>query len=271
MRPMNSPSRLTYVGHATVLLELDGCRIITDPLLRDRVAFLRRRWPLAQPERYRTVDAVLLSHLHRDHLDIASLRRLGADVRILAPLGAARPLARRGFHNVQELAPGDVAIVGRLAVQATYAAHDGRHGFGLAGECIGFVVMGPRRIYFAGDTDLFPEMANLAGGPSLGAIPRLDVALLPIWGWWHTLRADHMDPLRAAQALTLLRPRLAIPIHWGTLHPIGVGWFEPRFLTVPAATFEQLAGQLAPDVRVCILPPGDAVALDALFDAAEGL
>src|SRR5262245_5093973 len=140
MHAMNGPAKLTYVGHATVLLELDGCRIITDPLLRDRVAFLRRRQPLAQPEQYRTVDAVLLSHLHRDHLDIASLRRLGAEVRILAPRGAARPLAQRGFRNVQELAPGDTAIVRTVVVQATYAEHDGMHGFGLTSECIGFVV-----------------------------------------------------------------------------------------------------------------------------------
>ncbi len=263
-------SQLTYVGHATVLLELDGCRIITDPLLRDRVAFLRRRQPLVQPERYRTVDAVLLSHMHRDHLDIASLRRLGAAVRILAPRGAARPLAQRGFHNVQELAPGDAAVVGALLVQATYAAHDGTHGFGPTSECIGFLIMGRRRIYFAGDTDLFPAMADLASGPSFGAAPRLDVALLPIWGWWYTLRADHMDPPRAARALTLLRPRLAIPIHWGTLHPIGVGQFKPHFLTVPAETFEQLARELAPDVRICIVPPGSAVALDALLEEVEG-
>jgi L-ascorbate metabolism protein UlaG (beta-lactamase superfamily) len=260
----NTLSQLTYVGHATVLLELDGCRIITDPLLRDRVAFLRRRRPLVQPERYRSVDAVLLSHLHRDHLDIASLRCLGTAVRILAPRGAARPLAKRGFHNVQELTPGDGAIVGTLAVEATYAAHDGMHGFGPSSECIGFIVTGRHRIYFAGDTDLFPEMVDLAGGPSL------DVALLPIWGWWYTLRADHMDPVRAAQALTLLRPRLAIPIHWGTLHPIGVGRFRPHFLTVPAETFEQLARELAPDVRICVVPPGGAVAFDALLEEAEG-
>jgi L-ascorbate metabolism protein UlaG (beta-lactamase superfamily) len=261
---VNTPSRLTYVGHATVLLELDGCRIITDPLLRDRIGFLRRRSPLARPEQFRQVDAVLLSHLHRDHLDIASLRRLGLEARILGPRGAAGPLARRGFHNVQELAPGDVASVGALAVQATYAAHDGAHGFGPASECIGFVVTGRRRIYFAGDTDLFPEMAEFGAGP------RLDVALLPIWGWWHTLRADHMDPPRAARALTLLRPRLAIPIHWGTLHLIGVGRFKPRFLTVPAEAFEQLAGDLAPGVRICVVPPGSAVALDTLLEEAEG-
>ena len=267
---MKTLSQLTYVGHATVLLELDGCRIITDPLLRNRVAFLQRRSPLAHRERYRPVDAVLLSHLHGDHLDIASLRWLGAEVRILAPRGAARPLARHGIHNVQELVPGDAASVGTLVVQATYAAHDGGHGFGPASECIGFVVTGRRRVYFAGDTDIFPEMANLASDPEVGAAPRLDVALLPIWGWWYTLRADHMDPLRAARALTLLRPRLAIPIHWGTLHLIGVGRFKPRFLTEPATTFEQLTRELAPDVRTCIVPPGSAVALDALLEEAEG-
>ena len=74
-----SAANITYVGHATLLIELDGVRILTDPLLRRYVGFLRRRWPL--PDALRDVDAVLISHLHGDHLDLGSLERVGRDVR----------------------------------------------------------------------------------------------------------------------------------------------------------------------------------------------
>ena len=75
-----------------------------------------------------------------------------------------------------------------------------------------------RRVYFAGDTDIFDGMADLAP---------VDVALLPIWGWGPTMGPGHMDPARAAQAAALLQARLAIPIHWGTYYPIHLGLQGP--------------------------------------------
>ena len=113
---------------------------------------------------------------------------------------------------------------------------------------------GSRRLYFAGDTDLFPEMSALAEG--------LDVALLPISGWGPTLRRGHLDPQRAARALTLLRPRLAVPIHWGTLHAIGLG-SQQRYADGPAAAFVRHAAELAPEVEVRVVQVGDTTDLAA--------
>jgi L-ascorbate metabolism protein UlaG (beta-lactamase superfamily) len=85
----------------------------------------------------------------------------------------------------------------------------------------------------------------------------LDVALLPVWGWGPTLGVGHMNPRRAAESLTMLRPRAAIPIHWGSFAPFGMRWFRPRFLSHPPFDFANHASDLAPDVRVHVVQPGN--------------
>jgi L-ascorbate metabolism protein UlaG (beta-lactamase superfamily) len=220
-----------------VLIELDGVRVLTDPVLRGRVGHLRRTSSTrAVPK---DVDAVLVSHAHRDHLDVPSLARLGRDQRIVVPEGAGRALRRRGFREVGELATGQEIRVAAVAVRATWANH-GAH-------ALGYVVSGSRLAYFAGDTDVFVEMSELAHG--------LDLALLPVWGWGRRVGPGHMDPRRAARALQLLRPRVAVPIHWGTLAPL---WWrtDSRSSAEPALAFERHAREMAPSVDVRILPPG---------------
>ena len=71
-----------------------------------------------------------------------------------------------------------------------------------------------------------------------------------------------MNPRRAAQSLTLLRPRLAVPIHWGTFCPLGMGWLRPRFLTQPPHDFAYHAAHLAPEVKVRVVPPGGFLRLE---------
>ena len=95
-------ARVTWLGHSTVGIELDGIVLVTDPVLRRRIAHLRRDASATAPER---PDAVLVSHLHYDHLDLPSLRRIGRDVRLVVPRGARRHL--RGFTSVEEVAPGE--------------------------------------------------------------------------------------------------------------------------------------------------------------------
>jgi len=251
---MITPARLTYLGHATTLIDLDGVRLLTDPLLRSRAAHLRRRpYPL-DPAWLRDIDAVLLSHLHMDHCDLPSLRRVGRDIPIVAPRGAGGLLRRHSFHAIVELGVGETVQLGRLEITATYASHDGsRPPFGPTAEALGYLIRGHRRVYFAGDTDLFPEMADYGRD--------LDAALLPVWGWGPTLGTGHLDPDRAAEALRLLQPRLVVPIHWGTLHPIGLGGAR-RYLTEPPHDFARRAAQIAPEVRVQIVAPGSSVPLD---------
>ncbi len=248
------PRRVRFLGHATTLIDLDNTRILTDPLLRRRVSALFWRHPSPHSRVDHPVDAVVISHMHQDHLDLPSLQQLGYGETLLVPSRAGPFLARRGFTRALELLPGEAAQVGEVRVIATHARHTGfRPPFGPWGGCLGFIVEGSARVYFAGDTDIFPGMAAL--GP-------IDVALLPVAGWGPTLGPGHMNAHSAAQALQLIRPKIAIPIHWGTFAPLGMHMRAWRYLTQPPLDFLEHASRLAPDVDVRILEPGDALDLD---------
>ena len=255
---MTHSSTLTYIGHATILIEMNGVRLLTDPILRNWVWHLRRRTKINRAW-YQNIDAVLISHIHLDHLDLPSLKLLSKATPLILPRGAASLLHRQGFEQVTEMTVDETINIGTLSIKATYAQHDGgRFRFGRAfTDCLGFVVSGRHAIYFAGDTDLFPKMANLAGN--------LDVALLPVWGWGPTLGTGHLNPYQAAVAVQMLRPRLAIPIHWGTFFPFGLGWLMPRLLIDPPRAFAGFAAKLAPEIKTQIVPPGGSIMLDEVL------
>jgi L-ascorbate metabolism protein UlaG (beta-lactamase superfamily) len=247
-------NQITYIGHATLLLEMDGVRLLTDPILRDSVFHLHRRSASVSSSSYQNIDSVLISHLHRDHFDIPSLRMLGRETQLIVPAGAADLLRKKGFSNIDEMRPGDSARIGALSVQATYAQHQSTYPpFGPSTEALGYLIRGTQSIYFPGDTDVFPGMADLADG--------LDVALLPVWGWGPNIGPGHMNPHRAAEALTLLRPRMAIPIHWGTFYPRGLGWFRANLMVMPPQLFKQAASKQMPMVEIHVLTPGSSVSL----------
>ena len=252
---MIAHNRITFIGHATVLVEIDGVRILTDPLLRDGVAHLKRRSISVSNTDYQDIDAVLISHLHRDHLDLPSLRMLGRDINLILPAGSADLLLGKGFTNIKEMRAGELTKIGDLSIQATHAEHHGKHPpFGPTADCLGYLIRGSHTVYFAGDTDIFSDMADLANN--------LDVALLPVWGWGFNLGPGHMNPKRAAEALTLLRPRMAIPIHWGTFYPRGLGWFRPYLLLEPPQLFLKEAAIRMPEVKINILNPGSSLSLN---------
>jgi len=245
-------TRLTWIGHSTVLIETGGRRLLTDPVLGHGIGPIRRRGNRVRHE-VGVLDAVLISHLHHDHLDLGSLRSLNRDATVVVPAGAAR-LVRKEFIDVREVAHGDRVSIGGLRVEATPARHSGlRLPFGPRGPALGYVIDGDHRIYFAGDTAIFPAM-ELIG-------PGLDVAILPIGGWGPRLRGGHMDPVRAAEALTILRPRSVMAIHWGTLWPIGLGRVLRARFEAPLRNFAEVAAIVAPEVRVLLLDPGDGVTL----------
>ena len=251
------PSRgaITYAGHATALIEVGEARLLTDPLLRERLLMVLRRHGGVGLDALGRVDGVLISHLHRDHLDLASLRRIGRSVPILAPPQTAGFFTRHGFANVSELSPGETGKLAGVDVRAVEARHGGGRMFGVGkGGAIGYVVEGPSRVYWAGDTELFDGMWDLATD--------LDVALLPIWGWGPTLGPGHLDPEHAARALAMLRPRFAVPVHWGTLAPLGAKRVWPWLFERPAREFVEWAGRLAPEVEVRVLEPGQTLRLD---------
>lgn len=245
--------RVAFLGHATTLLDLDGTRVLTDPVLRNRMLHLRRHGRAPAPEHHAGLDAVLLSHLHHDHLDIPSLQRLDPDVPLVVPAGARPALRRLGPRDIRELREGETAQVGGLEVTAVRAEHSGRRALGPEAEALGYVLRSTgetgKRVYFAGDTDIHDDMERLG---------ELDLALIPVWGWGPSLGPGHLDPERAAAATALLQPRVAVPIHWGTFYPRGLHRVRPEPLREPPHRYAREAARVAPGTEVRILAPGDA-------------
>jgi L-ascorbate metabolism protein UlaG (beta-lactamase superfamily) len=199
---------------------------------------------------------VLISHLHWDHLDVPSLRVLGMETPIVVPAGAGAWLSGIGFSDVREMGVGDELAVGGVAVEAVEANHSAfRPPAGPSADPLGYVVRGTRSVYFAGDTDMFDEMSGLARPGE-----EIDMALLPVWGWGPVLgRGRHLDPKRAAEALRLIRPRAAVPIHGGTYWPHAMGRVMPARLVPPPVAFAEYAAELAPNVQVLPTAVGDVV------------
>ena len=256
---MNIDTKVTFVGHSTILVEMDGVRLLTDPVIGSFIGPIRRQLPAPDPASLK-VDAILISHLHGDHFSLSSLKKLGRDTQLIVPWGVALYLKARGFHNVHGIKEGERVNVNGVQVSATKAIHGGRQLPWIpVVEPLGFLIEGKHEIYFAGDTDIFPEMS---------AIGRtLDLALIPVWGWGPNLGKGHMDPFIAAESLIHLRPRLAIPIHWGTYGPIVIDRLYPRFLKRPPLDFASHAAQIAPDVSVQILQPGESITLPRSISA----
>lgn len=243
------PGRVTWLGHSTTVIEVGGVRILTDPVIRARVAHLRRASEVPASA-LSEVDLVLVSHVHWDHLDLASLDQIERSTPVVVPSGAGVLLSRRGFRDVVEVEAGDAVGVKDISVRATHAEHTATRGlFGVRAPSLGYLVERPRKIYFAGDTDLFEGMSEIAG--------RLEVALLPISGWGPRVPPGHLDPERAARALQLLRPRIAIPIHWGTYWPM----HSRRPQIKPADEFVRQAALLSPDVEIRVLAVGGSLAI----------
>lgn len=233
-------------------------RVLTDPVLRNRVIHLRRHADEPGPEFQRSVDAILISHIHYDHLDLPSLRRFGRDVPLIVPQGAGRLLRRAGFIAVTELRTGEATTVrslenppSRIEVHAVPARHGGRRRpFGTEAEAVGFEMHGSRRVYFAGDTDFFPGLSEISGD--------LEVALLPIWGWGPSIGSGHLDPAGAARAAAVLDPAVSIPIHWGTFFPIGLRRWRGESLVTPPDSFERALREIDPGLETTILRPGES-------------
>ena len=230
-------------------------RVLTDPILRTRVGPLTRLAGSPSDKHYANPDVVLISHSHWDHLDYGSLKMLGTDVHIVAPRGQGSELTRRGFVNVTEVEAGEDVDVGPLRIETVYADHKG-FGPPVGGTdlSVGFIINGTQSHYFAGDTAFFAGMADFDRG--------LDLALMPVWGWGPTAKpSEHLDPMGAARAVATIRPRYAVPIHWGTLHPTGFRWMRPSTRIDPPHQFAQLVRRLAPATTVRVLRDGATLRL----------
>jgi L-ascorbate metabolism protein UlaG (beta-lactamase superfamily) len=200
--------RITWLGHATLLLELGDARLLTDPVLGSRVAHLRRHAPAPTPPG--SLDAVLVSHVHHDHLDKPSLREVAAPATTaVVPSGAARLLRGIPFGAVREMVAGDAVDIAGTRVQAVEAWHDGRRRPGArAAHTLGYLA---ERVWFAGDTELHPRMELLRGS--------VDVALMPIWGWGPSLGPGHLDPSCSPRSWCRSTGARSCPSAWAAATP----------------------------------------------------
>ncbi|WP_097194121.1 MBL fold metallo-hydrolase [Blastococcus aggregatus] len=258
---------LHFLGHSTVRVELAGRTVLTDPLLTASVGPLRRVVPVPDPASWAGVDVVLLSHLHADHLHLRSLRMLHPAARFVVPRGAGAWFRRHGFARVDEISAGETLTDGALRITAVHAAHSGhRWGPRFTGGpdacAVGHLLEGAgSTVYLSGDTALHDGMHALGDRG-------IDVAVLPVWGWGADLGPGHLDPAQAAEAVARLRPRTAVPVHWGTLAPAGSTRLPTplrarmgRLLVEPPLTFAREVADRGLDTTVLVARPGAPVPL----------
>jgi L-ascorbate metabolism protein UlaG (beta-lactamase superfamily) len=260
-RKRDSLTQVHYIGHATVLVDIGRIRVLTDPILRDRVFFLQRQGRNPAPDLLaeRPPDIVLLSHLHYDHVDLPSLRRLPSTTTVIAPMGSGRYLKRWAGVQVHQMGEGDSVQVSDVEITALPADHDQPISMGRPlHACMSYLIRNHLSVYFAGDTDLFEGMYEI------GREFHLDLALLPVWGYSHRLGPGHLTPFTAAQALDRLQPRVAVPIHWGSLRYLGPDalWQGRNFMRRPPYAFAEYASCLAPQTEVRVLQPGESTSLN---------
>lgn len=221
----HSAATVTWIQHATVMLRHDGVRYLTDPAWSERAGpggrIGARRLapiPLALAD-LPSVDFVLISHNHYDHLDLPTLvelHRLQPGVRFFVPLGNGETLRAEGIDDVVELDWGESASFGGVEVHCLPSRHWSARGLFDENRALwsSWAVVGAvRRVYFAGDTGIFPGFAAI--GRHLGPF---DLAALPIGGYEPAamMQPFHMNPEETVEAARALRARTILGIHWGT-------------------------------------------------------
>ncbi len=214
--PPDRRATVTYLGHAGLVIEADGQRLVTDPIFSNRIGRVFTRRAAAstvRPEDLRGIVGILISHGHHDHLDYPSLKRLGRAAPIVVPWGLAPHLRLHGHADVRTLRPWESVELDQWRVEAVPARHfGGRLPLVHTSGYQGYVVSGPATIYFAGDTGfdaaMFREIARRF---------RLDLAVLPIAGavvpWY---RRNHMNAVEALEAFRILGASRMLPIHFET-------------------------------------------------------
>lgn len=254
--------RITWLGHSTMLIEIDGKRFLTDPIWTERaspVGFTGPRRFFAPPlalEELPYLDAVVISHDHYDHLDADTIKLLSATVPLfLVPLGVGAHLLDWSVpaERIRELDWWQETLVGDHRLVCTPARHFSGRGVLDRNRTLwaSWAIIGPtHRAYFSGDGGMAPLFAEI--GRRLGPF---DVTMMEV-GAYHTNWSDiHNGPEQAVQAHRDLRGGVMVPIHWGTFNLSLHGWTEPaeRLLVAARAKGVKLA---IPRPGASVTPPG---------------
>jgi L-ascorbate metabolism protein UlaG (beta-lactamase superfamily) len=255
--------RVTYIGHATLLIEIGGKRILTDPNFDPALGkFLARvsapGIPLGELTK---LDAILLTHAHADHLSFDSLDALPSDIPLFAPPPIAKWLGKQGYSHAVPVAAGDAAKIEGVKIYAASATHKGnRYGIDRWRSAANMYLLDTNKVscFFAGDTALMPDTTHLVEKHLSAAGRSLDLALLPIGHapWWKPgFRKGHLTSSDALTLFERLRARYFIPYHWGTFNHVTSTAFDA--INRLRATLED--HPLHPAVK--ILEPGSTFAL----------
>jgi len=258
--PPDGGLRVTWLGHSTSLVEIDGHRVLVDPVWSDRVSPVK----FAGPKRFHPVpieivelpelDAVVISHDHYDHLDRKTVMALGASgAQFVVPLGVGAHLVSWGIphERVVELDWWEEHRIGELTLVATPGRHFSGRSVVMADRnetlWAGWALIGPEhRVYYSGDTAMFPGFAEI--GERLGPF---DITMFEIGAYNAAWRDVHIGPEQAVEAHRLVRGEVLLPVHWGTFDLALHAWTEPAERVLVAA---ESAG-----VDLALPRPGESV------------
>jgi L-ascorbate metabolism protein UlaG (beta-lactamase superfamily) len=245
----NDIDGIQYVGHGTVLIQMNGKKILTDPILTNRIAGFVRRFRSVgiQDEVLCKIDLVLISHKHSDHYHIPSLKKFRKDIKIFGPIGLKNRIGRYGFTNIEEMSEGNVKDFDGISIHSVPTQHNSSR------NAIGYVIKKDWTVYFPGDTAISEEKMR-----KIGTSFSIDIALLPI-GCYRgkalgvfpiSFSRIHMSPHQIPEAFSYLKPKIIIPIHWGSFiigsEPINEAMGELQGKILPRN----------PDIPLCILKHG---------------